>query len=384
MKLMKLILTVFIFSTYLKPAGFDLLGLDTINSFFNIARIVVTVFVFYLYFRKIKRLSKFLKYECWFFLSLGFPTCLSGEGVDIFFIFSVSIIALSMFMELLMKENVRLLIKGLFICYFILLVVNLAYMVSLFGFTVNIEEAYPEVFDYNSQFEIVATLLSSVNGVASYVFPALCCSILLMFVTSKKNIWAWLLIGVSFVTELILWSATSLAGVFIILVYVLCVYEKEIQRFVKGSLMIGGALAVSLGITFFNISYLFSYIIVDILHKDLTMTGRTEVWKTGYQGFFSSPVMGCGISATTIDNGFVQLLYMGGLIGAFFFLLFMIYNYKCICHSHAKSIEKFFVVVMAVVLLMFMSESWPQFIGLYVILALSANSTKLSVNSNKY
>ncbi len=280
-----------------------------------------------------------------------------------------------MLIELLIKENIRLLIQGLFICYFILLIGNLVYMISLFGFTINIEEAYPEVFDYNS--EIVVTLLSSVNGVASYIFPALCCAILLMFTTSKKNIWSWLLIGISFVTELILWSATSLTGVFIILVYVLCIYEKKIQRFVKGSLIIGTTLVISLGVTFFNIQKLFSFIIVDILHKDMTMTGRTEVWKIGYKGFFSSPVWGCGISASTIDNGFIQLLYMGGLIGTFFFTLFMIYNYRCICHFRAKGIEKFFAVVIAVVLLMFMSEAWPQFIGLYVVLALSANSGRI-------
>lgn len=245
-------------------------------------------------------------------------------------------------------------------------------MLSLFGFTINIEEAYPEAFDYNS--ELVITLLSSVNGVASFIFPALCSAILLMFATSKKNIWSWLLIIISFVTELILWSATSLTGVFIILVYVLFIYGKKIEKFIMNKIIIGAALAISLGVTFFNIQHFFSFIIVDILHKDLTMTGRTNVWNIGYKGFFSSPIWGCGISSQTIDNGFVQCLYMAGLIGTLFFIIFISYNIKYLCSSHDKSIDKFFSVVMAVVLLMFMSESWPQFMGLYVILALSVNA----------
>ena len=139
-------------------------------------------------------------------------------------------------------------------------------------------------------------------------------------------------------------------------------------------IIIGAALAISLGVTFFNIQHFFSFIIVDILHKDLTMTGRTNVWNIGYKGFFSSPIWGCGISSQTIDNGFVQCLYMAGLIGTLFFIIFISYNIKYLCSSHDKSIDKFFSVVMGVVLLMFMSESWPQFMGLYVILALSVNA----------
>lgn len=343
-KLIKLIFVIFIFSTYLKPAGFDLLGFDAINQFFNISRIIITIFIFYFYFKKIKRLSKYLKYESCFFLCLGISTCFSGKGIDTFVIFSVSIVALSMLIELLIKENINLLIKGLFSCYFILLIGNLVYMLSLFGFTINIEEAYPEVFDYNS--ELVITLLSSVNGVASFIFPALCSAILLMFATSKKNIWSWLLIIISFATELILWSATSLTGVFIILAYVLCFYGKKIEKFIKKKIIIGAALAVSLGVTFFNIQHFFSFIIVDILHKDLTMTGRTNVWNIGYKGFFSSPIWGCGISSKTIDNGFVQLLYMGGLIGTLFFIIFVFHNMKYLCNSQYKSIPNFFSVVM--------------------------------------
>ena len=39
--------------------------------------------------------------------------------------------------------------------------------------------------------------------------------------------------------------------------------------------------------------------------------------------------------------------------------------------------EKFFSVVIAAVFLMFMSESWPNFLGLYVILILAVNAKKI-------
>lgn len=365
--------TTFAFFTFLKPAGFDILGLSTINTFFNIARIIIAAITIFIYLKNFGKISKLIKYESFFFLIIGISTILSNEGFIDFCIFSVSIIAFSMLIELLIKKDIELLIKALFTCYFILITSNLLYMLSMFGFVINIEEELPEIFKENT----VVSLLSSVNGTASFIFPALCSAFLLMLSTSKKNIWAWTLLSAAFITELILWSATSLTGVFCITIYALFIYGNKFERHIKPVLVIGAALFISLGVTFFNIQKHFEYIIVDILQKDQTLTGRTTVWQKGYEGFYSSPIWGCGISAGTIDNGFIQLLYIGGIIGTISFIILIIFSLKKFCHKHSTRMEKIFSVVIAAVFLMFMSESWPQFFGLYVILVLAVNAKKI-------
>lgn len=305
----KLLFVIFAIATFLKPACFDILGFNTINTFLNISRIFVAgiIFINYLFIKR-KPLSRLLKYECLFFSFWFISTLIIGEGFSQLSVFSISIIAFTMLIELLIAQNVKILINALFINYFILITVNFIYMISVFGFTINIEENARYLFDFYQENAMVS-LLSSVNGTASFLFPALCSALLLMFATSKKNFFAWILIAEIFSTVLILWSATSLVGIFFIVTYVLFIYNTPRERWINPKLYINMVILLGIGITFFKIQYLFSFIIVDILHKDLTMTGRTNVWNIGFEGFFSSPLLGCGFSSKTIDNGYVQLLF---------------------------------------------------------------------------
>ena len=160
-----------------------------------------------------------------------------------------------MLLEILIKRNIILLVNSLFFCYFIIISANLLYMLSRFGFVINIEEKLPEVF----KMEIPVSLLSSVNGTASFLFPALISSGLIFILYNKKNKWSWILILNIFITILILWSATSLTGAFLIICYNLFVYRKKLKK-INTFILAITTIVISLGITFFNIQYLFSYI----------------------------------------------------------------------------------------------------------------------------
>lgn len=326
-----------------------------------------------------------MKYECLFFSFWFISTLIIGEGFSQLSVFSISIIAFTMLIELLIAQNVKILINALFINYFILITVNFIYMISVFGFTINIEENARYLFDFYQENAMVS-LLSSVNGTASFLFPALCSALLLMFATSKKNFFAWILIAEIFSTVLILWSATSLVGIFFIVTYVLFIYNTPRERWINPKLYINMVILLGIGITFFKIQYLFSFIIVDILHKDLTMTGRTNVWNIGFEGFFSSPLLGCGFSSKTIDNGYVQLLFIGGIIGTIAYFIFLQSSLKQFCKKKSLHLEKFFAFVIAIILLMFITESWPQFMGLYILLALAVNARNIEskLSQQKY
>lgn len=384
--MVKFLFILFAIATFLKPACFDILGFNTINTFLNISRIFVAgiIFINYLFIKR-KPLSRLLKYECLFFSFWFISTLISGEGFGPLSVFSISIIAFTMLIELLIAQNVKILINALFINYFILITVNFIYMISVFGFTINIEESARYLFDFYQENAMVS-LLSSVNGTASFLFPALCSALLLMFATSKKNFFAWILIAEIFSTVLILWSATSLVGIFFIVTYVLFIYNTPRERWINPKLYINMVILLGIGITFFKIQYLFSFIIVDILHKDLTMTGRTNVWNIGFEGFFSSPLLGCGFSSKTIDNGYVQLLFIGGIIGTIAYFIFLQSSLKQFCKKKSLHLEKLFAFVIAIILLMFITESWPQFMGLYILLALAVNARNIEskLSQQKY
>lgn len=170
----KLLFVIFAIATFLKPACFDILGFNTINTFLNISRIFVAgiIFINYLFIKR-KPLSRLLKYECLFFSFWFISTLIIGEGFSQLSVFSISIIAFTMLIELLIAQNVKILINALFINYFILITVNFIYMISVFGFTINIEENARYLFDFYQENAMVS-LLSSVNGTASFLFSLSC------------------------------------------------------------------------------------------------------------------------------------------------------------------------------------------------------------------
>lgn len=369
---MRVLLYIIILFTFLKPAGFDLLGYSILNTFFNVLRIIIAIIVFILYIRK-SRVSKYIYYEILFFIPLGISSFLNNNGIEYFLIFAGTIIALTMCVEMMIKKNVKAFIYSLFYTYFLLIAANYIYMISIGGFVVDIENARPDLFVFGSN--SIVTILSSVNGVASYVFPAIFSTVLLMHITSFKNIMCWMMIILCFLSELFLWSATSLTGIFLLVLYILLVYNNSdiSKRFVKPRLLLYIALFISVGITFFNIQNWFGYIITDLLHKDLTMTGRTNVWQIGFRGFNESPIWGCGAGVETIDNCYVQVLYNSGIIGVLGFIVFICYSIKRMHLRNPIKLERFVGVLFSVEILMFTTESWVQFYGLFVTLILAVN-----------
>lgn len=369
--LLYILLCTFIFFTFLKPAGFDIMGMDDINTFFNIARICFAPLIVSYYLKIFHRLSTFVKAELLFVFVLFIPTYLyNPEELNKCFIWSISIILFSCLVEVLVEKNYKILIYSLFINYLILIIGNLFWMISFVGGYVI--EAVPD-----NSFSI--SFLASDNMTASYIFPALSSAFLLsVLARNRYNVFALLLYVAIILSVLMLWSATSLSGVFLLIFYIYFIYGSRLEHYVKSRNIIIVSCIIVIGVTFFNIQKFFSFIIVDILHKDLTMTGRTEVWKNGLNGFQQSPLLGCGFGSDTIDSGLVQVLFNGGIVWMLAYLFLLKRSCQLFLGKYNNSLSRYFAVSIAVIILMHIAESWPTFSGLYVILSLSVNSDKLS------
>ena len=377
---MQLLFNILIVFSFLKPSGFDALGYSTINSAFNVARIVFAGYIFLEYFRKSNRISRPIVVILGFFSIAAVSTLLSEGDFFRFSIFAISMISLFMYIELMSVKNVHLMILSFFIVYMILILFNYVWMINIGGFVIDVENSRPDLFAYGK--EATVTILSSVNGVASYIFPSIIFAVLLMLITKKKNIFSWLLIVACFLSELFLWSATALSGVFLALVYLFGIYDREsIERRIPIKMILFLAIALSIGITFFHIQYLFSFIIEDVLHKDLSMTGRIPQWEYVMSKFFyPSLFLGSGWGTRTSDNCFVQVLCDMGLLG-FSFFLFMIkkfLDFGNVCNP--TSLERFLLIMLAIEILMFTSESWVHFYGFFITIALIANARIIQEN----
>ncbi|WP_180994889.1 O-antigen ligase family protein [Clostridium sp. chh4-2] len=118
------------------------------------------------------------------------------------------------------------------------------------------------------------------------------------------------------------------------------------------------------GLTFFSVQEYFAVLIENYLHKDMTLSSRTLIWRYAIEAIESSPWWGCGIfDNTAMQNmlGFVhchnhllQVMLTTGYIGFVIFLLMICVVYLLLAREKdffpAKVIA-FAVFVMGIMLL---------------------------------
>ena len=127
-------------------------------------------------------------------------------------------------------------------------------------------------------------------------------------------------------------------------------------------------------------SPLFSYVIEDVLGKDVTLTNRTIIWSIVLLGFFESPIFGHGIADTvnlfyisgrwsegylSAHNQMLQSLYEGGILLflSFIPIIWWLSNALKQCDSPISNIFK---AIFCALLVMFMGEA----VGLDKLLSL--------------
>lgn len=127
-------------------------------------------------------------------------------------------------------------------------------------------------------------------------------------------------------------SSISLA--FFLLTLVTCFKIKKISLPGIGMIITGSAI-LSYLMVWMRIQECFSDFIHNVLHRDVTLTGRTSIWDTAINMFWKSPIIGNGAiiykpnlssdwSTTQAHNTFLNVLVNGGVIGIILFLLIFI------------------------------------------------------------
>lgn len=149
-----------------------------------------------------------------------------------------------------------------------------------------------------------------------------------------------LLLIVSLITIVLIKSSTALIG-FSVFILIYIVRMKWNIRVKPIWFLIYNAVFF-VGIVILRLQNLFGFVIVDVLHKDLTFTGRTYIWDQALLRILKNPLLGNGATEFPIGSNFVAthphnfmlyLLVKSGLIG---FLLFVVSAVIC-----AKKLEKY-------------------------------------------
>lgn len=154
--------------------------------------------------------------------------------------------------------------------------------------------------------------------------------------------------------------------------------KHYLWEFVNLSTVYIGSIAVSAGLVFFNIQYKFSYLIENVLHKDVDLTDRIYVWEkvlvyirqriwTGY-GYIFDPTSRALIGASHPHNYALNLLYTGGVVGfVLVSILWLIVGYRTKRMLNDWAVRALFAGAL-VLLLIGLTEPLKQLPTAYMIL----------------
>lgn len=231
--------------------------------------------------------------------------------------------------------------------------------------------------------------------ITDYAFPLIfmCC---INFKNRKKM--GVLGIVISLLNIIHEWVSTAIAGLIIVAgVYILLKIfntNKKIQ--INSRVILTIALLICVSVTFFRVQELFAVFIEDVLNKNVTLTGRTNIWDLSYKYIEENIFFGHGYindgnfvlynrELWQAHNQFIQTLYEGGIIGLF--LLVLIF-YKVVNKLENKniSVEKYNISIafFAGFVIMLISEIYLYYPMAYVLFAIMINLHYLDEDKKEY
>ncbi len=159
------------------------------------------------------------------------------------------------------------------------------------------------------------------NGFAAYFVTAYFLSVAYCLVFKKKLRPLLLLMATHF-NAFYVWTGSSMIAILIADVLMAVVYFRKIEVNIRTVYII--SLIVTLLVVFFQFQKLFAFVIVDLLGKDLSLTGRTEIWSNALEAICRKPLFGYGNMSQAQEakvfgdvychNGFLELLFRGGVL----------------------------------------------------------------------
>lgn len=308
------LLISFILIIYLEPVVFNYMGIHRYFRILQIAGVLIgSAYAF------IKRKSLlFASLVCLFFGWLFLSTYIQKGTYSKVLILFIQCYGLIICLQYWIEDYTEQVYKILYAYLFMLVFINWI-SVSLF------ETGLIQVSTYANKY-VAYYFLGVTNQMGAYILFASCMSIIYCLIKEKICFSAIILNLCGYFTLLQVWSATSLLGMTFMLISLLVLSQRKILKKIftpiKNILYI---LCVHYLIVILSSGAAFSYLIVNILKKDLTFSGRRTIWEYALLQIKESPFWGygeiqnaryitVGTAKFNAHNIFLQISLEGGII----------------------------------------------------------------------
>lgn len=362
-----------VFMVLYKPAMFSqmpaLHTFDTISNVFKIMVIAVLGVWFVYFYQKVSLFFVgIVFFEVWRVLA----TIYCGGNYTSLFLAIFNALAICLVVEMGLKTDPDALLDGASFTLGLFVLINFATIIL-----------FPQgMYEFNTFTQNY--FLGYRNNSIMLFFPAIIFSIVRSLRKyNKLTLSSFVITAVSFATVIIAFSATSVIGMTVFTLFLLLALINKMPNFLNIITYLAINIAYFFGVIILRLQEVFAFIIVDMLGRDLTFTGRTKIWDSALAAFAKSPVFGVGeienqasrdlIGATHAHNYYLDLLYKSGLPGFLIFFAILI-----ICgvalYRNRKNGKIPFIVSGAICAFMIMlqSEAYYNIYYFFSILTLAA------------
>lgn len=213
-----------------------------------------------------------------------------------------------------------------------------------------------------------------------FIMPAIIVNIISSYLKKGKLTFSnYLFIFICLISLILSNSSTSILGIFILFIYLILKNLINRFNFINVKTLTITYLMTFFGVIIFKIQNALSFIFVDILHKDLTFTGRTKVWADAIDLIGQRPLLGYGMEYRFIrltrspdfpvyhaHNEMLEIVYKTGLFGFISFIVFFIESVKKLYVNRDNEIVKILTFILFVFLIMMLTEAYSLENILYI------------------
>ena len=184
-------------------------------------------------------------------------------------------------------------------------------------------------------------------------------------------------------TEILVWSGTGLVGYAIALVILIICIIKRNHIWANPYVLTVSALILFFAITIFREQGFLSYIVEDVLQKDLTFTGRTTIWDFYLLRILESPMLGYGSGYRPYLNlfphsGYLNIMIMGGAVNAVFLSVAVVACFKRMRKEPNRKINVLIISTIFAYEIMMLTEM-PDILYLVILMYLGYYGSKLDM-----
>ena len=189
------------------------------------------------------------------------------------------------------------------------------------------------------------------TGFSLFVLPGLLFNCIYDDMEGKKSVSTIVCIVAGIASLLAQWVATGILEVAIVIILLAIFRDKEIAKYFNVWIISLVIMAIDFVITIIGSQNIFVIIVTKILNRDISLTGRTEIWAEVMKKLNSSPIAGYGVDSSvyvgleekTAHNQWLHFAMESGYVGLAIMLIAILVS----CWQLTKCVEKKWYITIA-------------------------------------